>query len=108
MNFCYSGMLFIFVDKRDSNVKSWHADFLLTGLILSSLQNIQYAFFQRHDVFISVLCKRRNLVADTIAYSHTMYCIRTVGFISFFLSANVTGSHEVCPESPPALFVVIR
>ena len=104
MNFCYSGMLFIFVDKRDSNVKSWHADFLLTGLILSSLQNIQYAFFQRHDVFISVLCKRRNLVADTIAYSHTMYCIRTVGFISFFLSANVTGSHEVCPESSSVLF----
>ena len=104
MTFCYSGMLFIFVDKRDSNVKSWHADFLLTGLILSSLQNIQYAFFQRHDVFISVLCKRRNLVADTIAYSHTMYCIRTVGFISFFLSANVTGSHEVCPESSSVLF----
>ena len=104
MNFCYSGMLFIFVDKRDSNVKSWHADFLLTGLILSSLQNIQYAFFQRHDVFISVLCKRRNLVADTIAYSQTMYCIRTVGFISFFLSANVTGSHEVCPESSSVLF----
>ena len=45
MNFCYSGMLFIFVDKRDSNVKSWHADFLLTRHILSSLQNIQYAFF---------------------------------------------------------------
>ncbi len=104
MNFCYSGMLFIFVDKRDSNVKSWHADFLLTRHILSSLQNIQYAFFQRHDVFISVLCKRRNLVADTIAYSQTMYCIRTVGFISFFLSANVTGSHEVCPESSSVLF----
>ena len=65
--FLFSGMLFIFVDKRDSNVKSWHADFLLTRHILSSLQNIQYAFFQRHDVFISVLCKRRNLVADTIA-----------------------------------------
>ena len=45
MNFCYSGMLFIFVDKRDFNVKSWHADFLLTRHILSSLQNIQYAFF---------------------------------------------------------------